>query len=191
MVAEHLHAKSGWPSQSQKWFISKSLYIWAIHHKSTFLCKHSYRLVFDLVIAQSVDTSWENIVGIYMFASRPETLQEWISSINTLRKPLHGKLERWGRSVRMGNLSMFACYTVCSTISCTIMLSGSAVLVCYYITLHAFISRLSSLGVHIFYRSNARFQSICSPILLCSMESLDCCWDEKGFTMVHNCKGSH
>ena len=112
MVAEHLHAKSGWPSQSQKWFISKSLYIWAIHHKSTFLCKHSYRLVFDLVIAQSVDTSWENIVGIYMFASRPETLQEWISSINTLRKPLHGKLERWGAQCSYGkpvNVRMLHC----------------------------------------------------------------------------------
>ena len=62
-----------------------------------------------------------------------------------------------GRSVRTGKVSMFACYTVCSTIPCTTMLSGSAGAcrcwskrsTCYHITSHVLIPRLLFLGVHI------------------------------------------
>ena len=143
MVAEHLHAKSGWPSQSQKWFLSKSLYIWAIHHKSTFLCKHSYRLVFDLVIAQSVDTSWENIVGIYMFASRPGCCE------NMLYLRYHNYSTK---SLRDGRGAMRA-WETCKCSHATLSVPQFHAQLCcqesQYLPSHVLIPRLSLLGLHI------------------------------------------
>ena len=115
-----------------------------------------YCIVIVLAIVQSLNTAWESIVGLIVGIHMSGNSARICSICN-------GRPHS-GHSVRMGKVSMFTCYRVCSTIPCTTMLSGSAGAcrcwskrsTCYHITSYVLIPRLSFLGVHIQYRFTGR-----------------------------------